>query len=329
MNNKISVIVPIYNVEQYLEVCLSSILNQTYKNFEVICVNDGTKDNSVKIVEDFQKKDSRVFLFNKENGGLSSARNLGLQKATGDYVCFLDSDDLMDKNFLETMFHYITKHNADMVSCSYFKFADGKKFKWAKNKKINEEILPPKEFLTRAFAGRSLQGCVAWAKLYKKSAITFNFFEQVKYGEDMPFNYFCSKFMDKIVWIDAKLIAYRQRKNSLIHQAFNTNKLTAFIGEELIVADCETWDKSLVPLAKLWLYFQHFEILYFMFRSKFANFEIVKKSISYLKNNLLLLTKNKKASLFRRVFAPLGQSLLIGFSKKMIKQKRTKKQKTA
>ena len=94
---KISVIVPVYNVEKYLKQCLDSIVNQTYKNLEIIIVNDGTKDNSMKIVEEYLQ-DKRIKVINKENGGLSSARNIGIKEATGDYISFIDSDDYISLN---------------------------------------------------------------------------------------------------------------------------------------------------------------------------------------------------------------------------------------
>ena len=94
---KVSVIVPVYNVEKYLKQCLDSIVNQTYKNLEIIIVNDGTKDNSMKIVEEYLQ-DKRIKVINKENGGLSSARNRGIEEATGEYISFVDSDDYIDLN---------------------------------------------------------------------------------------------------------------------------------------------------------------------------------------------------------------------------------------
>jgi len=100
---KFSIIVPVYNVEKYLEKCLNSLLTQSYKNFEVIVVNDGSPDNSEKIINEFVKKDKRVRYFKKENGGLSNARNYGVTKAKGDYLVFVDSDDFIDENLLEVI----------------------------------------------------------------------------------------------------------------------------------------------------------------------------------------------------------------------------------
>ena len=97
---KVSVVIPIYNVEEYIEECLCSVLNQTLKDIEIVCVNDGTKDNSMSIVEKYKGQDDRIVIVNKENGGLSSARNAGIEQAEGEYIYFLDSDDFIAENTL-------------------------------------------------------------------------------------------------------------------------------------------------------------------------------------------------------------------------------------
>ena len=109
MNSLISVIVPIYNVEDYISKCIESIINQTYKNLEIILVNDGSKDKSFDISLEYEKKDERIKLFTKENGGLSDARNYGLDRATGKYLAFIDSDDFVDLLMFETMINEIEK----------------------------------------------------------------------------------------------------------------------------------------------------------------------------------------------------------------------------
>lgn len=113
---KVSVIIPVYNVEQYLEKCLDSVINQTYKNLEIICVNDCSPDNSAQILEVHAKKDERIkIIHRKKNGGLSAARNSGLDNATGNYVCFLDSDDIIELNYIEQMVHTILETKTDFV----------------------------------------------------------------------------------------------------------------------------------------------------------------------------------------------------------------------
>ena len=111
----ISVIIPVYNMELYLERCLDSVLNNTYRNLEVICIDDGSKDSSLEILRRYEAADSRIIVIAKENGGVSSARNAGLDRMTGEYVTFIDPDDFVHPQYLEILFYSITNTNADIV----------------------------------------------------------------------------------------------------------------------------------------------------------------------------------------------------------------------
>lgn len=116
----ISVIIPVYNVEKYLRDCLNSVINQTYKDLEIICINDGSKDNSLSILEEYAKKDKRIIIINKENAGVSAARNDGIEKSTGEYLFCLDSDDYIDNDFFEVFYNNAKKNNSDLVVLGNF-----------------------------------------------------------------------------------------------------------------------------------------------------------------------------------------------------------------
>ena len=126
MDSLVSVIVPVYKVEKYLSKCLDSIVNQTYKNLEIILVDDGSPDNSGKICDEYAQKDSRIKVIHKENGGLSSARNAGLDIATGEYIAFADSDDSVHLDFVEKLYRAIKEENADIACCSVEDFIEDK-----------------------------------------------------------------------------------------------------------------------------------------------------------------------------------------------------------
>lgn len=121
-NELISVIVPIYNVENYLRMCLDSIQNQTYKNFECLLINDGSPDNSAEICREYVAKDSRFRYFEKENGGVSSARNLGIERSEGVYITFVDSDDWVEPDYLEVLYSIIVQEKADISVSTYKQF---------------------------------------------------------------------------------------------------------------------------------------------------------------------------------------------------------------
>lgn len=115
----VTIVVPIYNVEKYLERCILSIINQTYKNIEILLVNDGSPDNSHKIMKKYEKKDNRIKCYYKENGGLSDTRNYALNIAKGKYICFIDSDDYIEKDFVEKMFNELEETDSDLVWCDF------------------------------------------------------------------------------------------------------------------------------------------------------------------------------------------------------------------
>ena len=119
MGNLISIIVAIYNVDQYLEQCIDSIINQSYKNLEIILVNDGSTDNSKNICDYYSEIDKRIKVVHKKNGGVSSARNTGIDIATGDYIAFVDSDDYLELNMYETMINNLEQNQCDMGVCGY------------------------------------------------------------------------------------------------------------------------------------------------------------------------------------------------------------------
>lgn len=146
---KVSIIVPVYNVEKYIHKCLDSLVNQTLKELEFIFVNDGSPDSSSKIIKEYAKKDKRIKLLNKENGGQATARNLGLEHAKGEYIAFLDSDDYVKENMYETLYNRAKKDNLDIVICNnYLVYKDSivENDPGITNKK--EKIISPREYVT-------------------------------------------------------------------------------------------------------------------------------------------------------------------------------------
>ena len=132
----ISIIVPIYKVEKYLEKCLNSIINQTYKNIEIILIDDGSPDNCGKICDEYAKKDSRIKVFHQENKGVSAVRNFGIKKATGKYIMFIDSDDYVDKTMAEHLYDNLKEYNADISVCGFYFVINGQKKRISKKDEI-------------------------------------------------------------------------------------------------------------------------------------------------------------------------------------------------
>ncbi len=173
---EISVIVPVYNVEKYIRKCLDSIINQTFKDIEIICVNDGSTDKSREILTEYQKKDSRIKIIDKKNGGLSSARNAGLKAAQGKFISFIDSDDWAEKTMLEKLYNNITALNSDISICAVHQYDETKQEINDSSKYFTlgffDETFDNKAFTYKDVKPFIMDVCVmAWNKLYRKSLI--------------------------------------------------------------------------------------------------------------------------------------------------------------
>ncbi|MBS7334508.1 MAG: glycosyltransferase [Weeksellaceae bacterium] len=225
---KISVIVPVYNTEKYLTKCLDSILNQTLKDIEVIVVNDGSKDNSQNIIEDFKRLDSRIISIIKENEGLSDARNTGIDKANGEFIAFIDSDDYIASNMFEKMYYLAKKHNSEIVLCDLVKVDEnGNEFRHLPQSPQLPEKIILKDDLT-IFGEMS---CFACNKIFKKFLFDKHRFRKGIHFEDI-------ELIPKLV-LDSKIISkinqpfykYFERQDS-ISKTHTEKGLDVFIAVE-------------------------------------------------------------------------------------------------
>lgn len=179
---KISIIIPVYNAEQYLEQCLESVINQSLKEIEIICVNDGSIDNSLRILEECSRKDNRIIIINQENGGSSKARNSALQIAKGEYCLNIDSDDWIEQGYLEAMYEKAKKENLDiLISDIYFDYNNFQKKKLKKDLEVaDSKIITGKEYLQQFFTCNFLG--YTWNKLIKRELYIKN---NIKYNENI------------------------------------------------------------------------------------------------------------------------------------------------
>lgn len=232
---KISIIIPVYNCEDTLDNCVSSVLNQTYKDFELILVNDGSKDNSQAIAKRIKESDKRVSLYSKDNGGASSARNFGIKKSSGDYIMFIDADDYISSNCLELFVNNLKEdidcifgrlnrvdnlNNIINISQEETKpqiFEEQQIIELRKN--LLQEFLPKIDYF---------RGPVC--KLYRKSIILENdiqFDEKITHGEDCLFNSMFFSKCKKAIFVDAKLYHYYANPKSITNR-LNTNIISNY-----------------------------------------------------------------------------------------------------
>lgn len=216
MSDKISVIIPAYNSQDTIERCLNSIQNQTYKNIEIIVVNDGSKDDTEKIVSDLQAEDNRIKLFSIPNGGVSNARNTGIDNATGDFITFVDSDDYIDQEMYQTLVDLTEEYNVQIAHCSYKNILpDGTIIKVGDNNKII--IQDHDEALESLISARFFSGSLC-NKLYCANLLNnLKLNEDIKYNEDVLLNYLLFDKVDKSIYIDKPYYNYVAVESSATH----------------------------------------------------------------------------------------------------------------
>lgn len=230
----ISIIIPVYNMEKYLNKCLDSVLNQTYNNIEIILINDGSKDNSEKICKLYEKKDSRIIFINKENEGVSSARNLGLDIATGKYIFFVDSDDYIKENTIEKLYNNMVSSKAELSICGFYEDINGKLIPRTEGE---IEILDKRNAIKRLLMKSGFQGYL-WNKLFIKEKIKKNnisFDKKIDLWEDVLFVFNYMMCCERIVYDPSNLYIYLNREDSAVHnKAFNINLLSEREAKKII-----------------------------------------------------------------------------------------------
>ncbi len=212
----ITVIIPVYNVEKYIDRCILSVINQTYKNLEIILVDDGSPDRCGKICDEYAKKDNRIKVIHKENGGLSDARNAGLDIASGDYIGFVDSDDYIHPDMYKLLYEAVSEYSADVAECKHRKII-GKKYKNPQPFKIKPDIqvFSGTEFAEKKVIGDYLNSIIVCNKLYKSERWKTLRFPQGKFTEDSYVAFDACYSADKIVVTDAELYFYLMRPGSI------------------------------------------------------------------------------------------------------------------
>lgn len=226
MNNSlISVIIPAYNVGSFFNNCIDSIVNQTYSDLEIIIVDDGSTDDTPKNCDDWAKKDSRIKVVHKENGGASSARNAGLDIADGDYIAFVDADDYLDNDMYEIMLRELEQNNADAVRCAIVReSSNGYKEYWGE-KNAQVKIIDNHQLLCDVGEAVGILPVSPCNKLFKRECIgDIRFHTAFKYAEDTLFNFQVAQNINKMVYHDVARYHYVNNTESLSHQEFDENR---------------------------------------------------------------------------------------------------------
>lgn len=249
-NLELSIIIPVYNVEKYLEECLNSVLEIRGINYEVLVVNDGSPDNSQKIIDEYCKKNDRIKSFTKENGGLSSARNYGLEKAQGDYIWFVDGDDLVVSSEFEKLFYGVKSSDLDVALANYNSFYNKNDIKIKKIEKFKEveslPVLTGKEYFDFS-DNKNLFNVMVWKNIYRREFLLEEniLFENGLIFEDELFSRIAINRAKKVKYFDYYIYLYRQNVEGSIMKNSNTKLINYYKVSKLLTG--EILNDDLVP----------------------------------------------------------------------------------
>ena len=292
----ISVIIPVYNVEKYLRRCLDSILAQTYSNIEILLIDDGSTDQSGRICDEFAKLDSRVHVFHKGNGGVSTARNLGIDKAKGEYLTFVDSDDYVDSDYVEYLYHLISTQKCLIALCGYcIRFVEKDKCHYEGNKNKRAEILSDAQCIEKLLYNEDGVAVFIVGKLYHNSLLKGFRYPNKRIAEDVEGTY---KLLHK-----AQIIAcgyqckynYCIRENSATTQIFKPMHFNLIKAADLMARDVCKWYPYLKNATVRYQVWAHFSVLNRMCSTPNQYIQQQKEIIRFIKKNAGSILKDIKA----------------------------------
>lgn len=257
----ISVIIPMYNTEAFIKDCLDSIVAQTFTDFEAIIIDDGSTDNGARIAAGYASSDSRFRLIGQPNKGLSEARNTGLKIMRGEYVTFVDSDDCVAPNFLETLFYIIRLHQADIACCSIQNFSKSYETEGTSPENANSACYTAEKAACISLYQDSLPDYSAWNKLYKASLWKEKRFPAGQYFEDLAVIPEILNEANKVAVTKAKLYFYRKHPGSVLASQFDVRKLVLLDTAENVFEKMKHTSKPLCKAARSMLLSASFSIL--------------------------------------------------------------------
>ena len=299
MQEKISIIVPVYNVEAYLERCVESILKQTYSNLEILLVNDGSTDKSGELCDQLALRDQRIRVIHKENGGLSDARNRGIDEASSDLIGFIDSDDYIDKDMYETLYRHLRESNSDLSMCGHYDV-----FHQIPEKQVSEIKtwnLSSEEAIKMVMEAKVLS-VTAVNKLYKKELFNHLKFEVGKIAEDA---FIMIRLLDqcqKVVATNEKKYYYVHRENSITTQKFSLKFLNVIEAYEQNANIIREHYPALADVATMRLNWAYFYVLdRLLIDSDFKDKLLEDKLIHYLKPNRVNILRDARFTNARKI----------------------------
>lgn len=296
----ISVIVPVYNVEKYLERCVKTIAAQTYKDLEILLIDDGSTDKSGEMCDDFQQTDSRIKAFHKQNGGLSDARNYGIEHSAGEFISFVDSDDYIDEKMLETLHRLITENDADLAVCSAMDVFEGKEV--TQVKEIKEFNLNKVESYKYMLRGDGIPS--ACNKLYKRQTVGNVRFPVGKLYEDGFFTPQILKKVEKTAVTSKPMYYYFRRADSITTKPFRKGDLDVIEAYDKCVKQVKELCPEALPYAEFRYRNAYFNVLdKMLMRDDCKEIPEYKQVVKYLKKHTAQIVKDPGFGKMRKIAA--------------------------
>lgn len=307
--NLISIIVPCFKVSDFLPDTFKSLENQTYKNVELIFVNDGSPDDCLIKIQKFCDGKANCKIINQKNAGVSSARNAGLSIAEGEFIYFYDPDDFLAPNLLKVLYENMTKNDCQLAICDYKRVRENYKCKYkVKNKKYKYKEYSNTEDCICQLLSMNVFFTSVWNKLYshdilKKLETYPNVFDKnIHYGEDTVFNFQYMQKIQNAIFVDEKLYFYRMQKNSAVHSKINHKILSEEFGLDKIIEICQKQYPKAVKYALGFKCVYCTDVLYKIHKSEYDNNEKTQQLYNFLKENANQLRKGKLNPTYRRLF---------------------------
>lgn len=278
MGRKISIIIPVYNTEKYIERCIASVLRQTYQNIEIICVDDGSTDRSGMLLDLLAQKDERVHVIHKENEGVTEARNLALTYASGEYIGFVDSDDYLEATMYEELLHVMEEKNVDIAACGYYMAYDSCVRKAENRKSVPEDVQKTEDFLIYIYERDMYKGVAGylWTRLFKSSLIKnrdgnllVTFKKEFLGADDIAFIADVNMRCGTVAYIDKPLYYYYQREGSIVHdEREQLNTLFWIEAYEYVIRRYCKFDEKVLDFIKRMYVFRCGKLLEYAMRIK-------------------------------------------------------------
>lgn len=309
MSKKISIIIPVFNTEKYIKRCIESVLRQTYQNIEVICVDDGSTDTSGIILDKLAQMDERLFVIHKKNEGVTEARNLALEHASGEYIGFVDSDDYLEETMYEELLNGVGENDVDIVTCGYYMAYDSYVRKAVNYKPVPEGIQKIEDFLIYIYERDVYKGVAGylWTRLFKRDLIKdhegrllISFKKEFLGADDVAFIADVNMKCKTIIYIDKPLYYYYQREGSIVHdEKKQLDTLFWIKAYEYIIEQYSHTDEKVLDLVKRMYVFRCGKLLDFAMQiDEKEKIDILRKKIKryldvYVKTNLSTMDRIK------------------------------------